>query len=366
MRSPTLAALRSSPATAALGEAGSGDAYLAAAMAVASQAPSLGRHYAEQGLQAYGRALSSALDPGLLTGESLALTLIGDHGGALAAQQRAVSLAPGNPELMLGLASDQEAVGDFEGMQQTADQTLTLSLQSADEGPRWQMIPAYALGGLFFLMGLSNILRPASRPAGRGWTHRLATVLGVGLGVLGLAVSTAPPMVFPVFHFPQPTGPYEIDTLTYHWVDAARPEVFTANPDDRRNLMVQVWYPARGGPSSPRAPYVQDAAALAPIARLLNLPAFTLGYFNYITTNAIPAAPVADGEPTYPVLIYSPGRGGYRQESTFQVEELVPHGYIVAAMDQPYANAGVVFPDGRLAAFDTRPDDPAAPPSGSG
>jgi hypothetical protein len=33
--------------------------------------------------------------------------------------------------------------------------------------------------------------------------------------------------------------------------------------------------------------------------------------------------------------------------NTFQVEELVSHGYVVAAIDQPYAAAEVVFPDGR-------------------
>jgi hypothetical protein len=35
--------------------------------------------------------------------------------------------------------------------------------------------------------------------------------------------------------------------------------------------------------------------------------------------------------------------------NTFQVEELVSHGYIVAAIDQPYAAAVVVFPDGHQA-----------------
>jgi hypothetical protein len=33
--------------------------------------------------------------------------------------------------------------------------------------------------------------------------------------------------------------------------------------------------------------------------------------------------------------------------NTFQVEELVSHGYIIVAIDQPYAAASVVFPDGR-------------------
>ncbi|MDQ3250654.1 MAG: carboxylic ester hydrolase, partial [Chloroflexota bacterium] len=40
---------------------------------------------------------------------------------------------------------------------------------------------------------------------------------------------------------------------------------------------------------------------------------------------------------------------GFRQMNTFQVEALVSHGYIVAATDQPYTAASVVFPDGHQA-----------------
>jgi hypothetical protein len=152
------------------------------------------------------------------------------------------------------------------------------------EGPRWQMVPAYALAGLFCLVWLPRTVRPAGRPPARGRTRRLAAGLGVGLGVLGLAVSTALPIILPVFGFPHPTGPYAIGTLTYHWVDAARAEVFTADPDDRRELMVQLWYPAKPGPSAPRAPWVRDADAVAPaLARAFHLPAFAFGHFKYVT-----------------------------------------------------------------------------------
>jgi predicted dienelactone hydrolase len=63
---------------------------------------------------------------------------------------------------------------------------------------------------------------------------------------------------------------------------------------------------------------------------------------------------VAAGESSYPVVIFSAGRGGFRQESTHLFEELASHGTIVAAMDQPYASSGVVFPDGRLVTIDPR------------
>jgi Platelet-activating factor acetylhydrolase, isoform II len=56
---------------------------------------------------------------------------------------------------------------------------------------------------------------------------------------------------------------------------------------------------------------------------------------------------VVQDESSYPVLIFMEGLNGLRQMNTFQVEELVSHGYIVAAIDQPYAAAEVVFPDGR-------------------
>src|SRR5918995_1652949 len=222
------------------------------------------------------------------------------------------------------------------------------------EGPRWQMAPAYALAGLFFVVWVLRNIAPVGWSAGKKRTNRLTVGLAVGLGVLGLAASVALPMVLPVFRFPHPSGPYEIGTLTYHWVDPDRPEVFTADPDDRRELMVQIWYPAKGDPSSPRAPYIQDADAVtSAFARLFDVPQFLLGNLKHVTTNAIPSAPVAapmaEDEPGYPVLIYVEGLGTFRQMNTFLVEELVSHGYVVVAIDQPYTAANVVFSDGRQA-----------------
>ena len=66
-----------------------------------------------------------------------------------------------------------------------------------------------------------------------------------------------------------------------------------------------------------------------------------------MTTNAVEGAPIADDGTVFPVLIMLVGiKGSYRQIQTFQVEELVSHGYVVAAIDQPYSVAMVVYPDG--------------------
>src|SRR5215208_2821055 len=62
------------------------------------------------------------------------------------------------------------------------------------EGPRWQMVPAYALTGLFFLIWLLQNIAPAGKLAGHRRTNRLAIGLAVGVGVLGLAISIVLPM----------------------------------------------------------------------------------------------------------------------------------------------------------------------------
>ena len=234
-------------------------------------------------------------------------------------------------------------------------------IQILVEGPRWQMVPAYALSVIFALVWLLLNLEPGTGLIQRIISHPLEIGLFIVLAVFGLTVSVALPLIFPVFHFPKPTGSFSIGTLTYHWIDTNRPELFTADPDDHRELVVQVWYPSQSEPSMPRAPYLPDPEILAPVARLMHLPSFVFEHLKYVTTNAVPSAPMADGESNYPVLIFLSGRLGYRQSNTFQVEELVSHGYIVAAIDQPYAAAGVIFPDGHLVTMDPRMYDPAHP-----
>jgi pimeloyl-ACP methyl ester carboxylesterase len=162
--------------------------------------------------------------------------------------------------------------------------------------------------------------------------------------VLGLAASPS------VLTFPEPSGPYAIGTLTYHWVDRERPEIFSSDPNAPRELMVQLWYPATRRRGAQHAPYIQDAQqVLTALARLQNLEQLTslAPAIEAATSNAVEAAPVARHEQRYPVLIFLEGLTGFRQMNTYQVEALVSRGFVVAALDQPYAAAAVVFPDGR-------------------
>ena len=209
------------------------------------------------------------------------------------------------------------------------------------EGPRWQMVPAYLLAAVLLLISLGQFGSPTRTPMSRS-----VVGVAVGLGVVGLGIAAMLAMVLPVFGFSPPSGPYRVGTVTYHWIDTGRHEVFSADPTKRRELMVQVWYPTTSNSSS-RAAYVDHAGSLSPtLARVAHWPGFTFDHLRYVTTNAIPSAPIANTQPSYPVLLFLEGLNGYRQMNTFQVEELVSHGYVVVGLDQPYAAGSVAFPSG--------------------
>ena len=228
--------------------------------------------------------------------------------------------------------------------------------QALAEGQRWQMFPAYALAVAFVLIWIAPRFAPPGWRTAQTARHPMLATVAIVLGAMGLAIAVALPMAMPVFRFPPPDGPYGIGTLTYHWVDRSRSEVFALNPSLRRQLMVQIWYPARANPSASHAAYMPDADAVtAAFARIQGKPAFVFGHFKYVTTHAMPSARAAADSPRYPVLLFLEGATGFRQMNTFQVEHLVSHGFIVVAIDQPGAAAAVVFPDGHQAASLTLP-----------
>ncbi len=219
------------------------------------------------------------------------------------------------------------------------------------EGPRWQMAPAYLLTIVFVLLRL--LLHFSGAGAAVAGTRPFSALGETALwtGLLALAIAVLLPVLVPVFGFAPSSGPYGIGTLTYHWLDASRSEVFGADSHVRRQLMVQIWYPAKASPAIARSGYMNDADAVTTaFARVHDKPAFLFGHVKYVGSNAMPAVPLAVDQHAYPVLLFLEGATGYRQMNTFQVEHLVSHGYIVVAIDQPGVAATVVFPDGHQVA----------------
>ncbi|WP_088835175.1 alpha/beta hydrolase family protein [Paenibacillus tyrfis] len=217
-------------------------------------------------------------------------------------------------------------------------------MQIVLEGGRWEMVPAYLtplLLAVYFFIGKRK----------EGGRSRIAVTVQTVLLTVYLLVSVAPSVVLPVFSFDEPTGPYAVGTTVYHWVDDERRETYSDNPADRRELMVQIWYPAAQGGREKRSPYLLNASQMteAISSKMMDLPAFTFSHLGLIKTHALLEAKLSDSESRYPVLIFSHGMNGYRNQNMFQMEELASHGYIVLGIDYAYEAAASVYPDGRVA-----------------
>ena len=212
------------------------------------------------------------------------------------------------------------------------------------EKPRWQMIPLYLLGLL--IIGLTQAGRPARLPG------------KIGLGVL-VALGAALPLLAPIDSLPQPSGPYQVGTVTFDWTDPSRPEIYTPDTADSRRILVQVWYPADVKFGAARAPYLPNSSIIqSALADFIEMPAFMLGHLGQIRTHSFIDQPAGSGE-RFPVLVFSHGWRGMRQQNTFQMEELASRGYVVFSADHTFGAITTVFPDGRVV-----PYNPDALPSG--
>lgn len=152
---------------------------------------------------------------------------------------------------------------------------------------------------------------------------------------------------------PAPTGPYAVGTMSRHLVDDARLETFTDAPDDHRELMIQVWYPAEGTEGKETASYLpaNPEVRRAMFAQVMIPPAKVDELMGAWRTRSVEGAAVSSKQKQYPVVLFSHGFGGFRMQNVAQMEELASHGYVVVSIDHTFCAAVVEFPDKRIVRF---------------
>jgi predicted esterase len=139
--------------------------------------------------------------------------------------------------------------------------------------------------------------------------------------------------------FPKPDGPYQVGTTNYFWIDEMRDEIFTKDKADKRHLLVQVWYPAQINHSEYFSPYILNPQEF-------DQPTQQIKDMFLVKTNAILDAPIASNKKIFPVILFSHGMGMPRFSSTFLMEHLASHGFIIFGIGHSFFDGTVVFPDG--------------------
>ncbi|AEY66833.1 isoform II [Clostridium sp. BNL1100] len=211
------------------------------------------------------------------------------------------------------------------------------------EGYRIQMLPAYICLPLNVLIFFRK-----GRKLRKTWKFVMASIFSF----LYLVIAVAFPTLLPVFSLEKPTGPYLVGTVTYDWIDENRLEEATKDPDDKRELMVQVWYPAENSDNMKRAPYIKDFSEISKgIEKSNGIPSVLFSHLKYVESNSYSNAKLSGKQQKYPLLIFSHGFGLFRNANTFQVEELASQGYIVVGIDHTYDAMATVFSNGRVAQY---------------
>lgn len=195
------------------------------------------------------------------------------------------------------------------------------------EGFRWPLFPIYlvALGlaiGDFIMLEREL---PWYRRAGRGV-----------FGLMGLVVAVAPALLFPVPELPVPSGPLAVGTTTVELTHPELEERYGPNPGGARRLTTQIWYPAGDTEGADPERWIWDMDVVgSALAEHVGVPGFLFNSARYTDSHSYPDVPVDAGG--FPLVIFSHGWAEFRTISLPQIENLVSQGYVVIAIDHPYA-----------------------------
>ncbi len=144
------------------------------------------------------------------------------------------------------------------------------------------------------------------------------------------------PKLIPLSDLPTPSGIYDVGTRIFEWTDDSRDEWFTEEKDDKRRIVVQVWYPSKDTNSVP-IPYLVSADKWLPaLSGILEIPQFLFNHLRNIGTHSVLDASVNQQIEGAPLVLFSHGIWGMRFQNTAQFEALASRGYIVASLDHAY------------------------------
>ena len=208
--------------------------------------------------------------------------------------------------------------------------------------------------------GFHNPIGAAQLEPRRGmtiWILRRAVAIAC-CGTVGVAAAPHRPVqdkAPTTIDLPRPTGALPVSRISFYWTDPTRPGAVGRNAP--RELMVHLWYPARPSSRAAAGPYVPDIALLRDVLDPTHLEVLQAARIQSSTDQ-----PVAPSPARFPVVIFSHGN----QTSSFLyatiIEEIVSHGYVVAALDHPGDALFTILPGGRVVPYseEGRPQPGAA------
>lgn len=206
------------------------------------------------------------------------------------------------------------------------------------KGLHWQLVPWQLVATACAVAASLRWWRPAHS---RRWNRvlgRLGLLAGLIVGGVGLLFVAVPVL-------PRPAGNHLVGSEVFRWTDPQRAEVLTADPQDRREVVAQAWYPTEVSQGQ-RVPYFEAQDRLPAMIDIY--PSWFFNDFRQVDTHAIMSPAISDERATWPVLLFSPGWGSSREDYTGLCTDLASRGYVVVALSHPYESAVTVLASGQV------------------
>ncbi|KAF2490513.1 hypothetical protein BU16DRAFT_585720 [Lophium mytilinum] len=143
---------------------------------------------------------------------------------------------------------------------------------------------------------------------------------------------------------PPPTGRYQVGSSKHVFEHITQDDPVAPNKIGT-SLLITLFYPTKSVPNGPQ-PYIDNTTASV-FESAWN---YTAGTIQHVTSSVQQNAPFLQGhndESSYPTLLFGPGGGGPPSIMyTALLSELASHGYTIAAVDHPYEQPYLQYPDG--------------------
>ena len=150
---------------------------------------------------------------------------------------------------------------------------------------------------------------------------------------------------------PAPSGPYAVGLILLKWGDVSRPEALTEDPNDVREVVALLWYPAEAGTGVKAGYFPQLAAVSDALIQSGEVEWWQVSGLRFVRSESRFGANPVKAERPFPALILSPGNGTNIEFYASLAGEIASHGYIVIGINHPYDVPAVELANGMVAVY---------------
>lgn len=148
------------------------------------------------------------------------------------------------------------------------------------------------------------------------------------------------------------TGPYSVGTIRYYFTDKNRPEIFTPENNDYREVAIKIWYPAKKSSCLKKAPYIEKAIERKnKLPNNSSLPPSFFDKIAHIKSNSFYDAAISDKQEKYPIILFSHAYSAGMNANSILMEELASYGYITVSIGHAYETSHFIKEDGSIKVF---------------